>query len=521
MFGSATTLHTSASKSVLAWRTACASAALFFASLAPVHANALTPGNLVVVRVGDGTLALTSVATAVFLDEYTPGGALVQTLALPTTTSGTNQVCTNSGSATSEGFLTVSSDGQYLISVGYAAAPGFGSVATSSTVNVTRVIARTALNGTIDTSTSLTDAFSGKNIRSAASDNGTQFWAAGSDQGIRYVSGLGATTSTALNTTNPLNNRVVQIVAGQLYVSSSSSTYFGLSTVGTGLPTTAGQVVQLLNGFPAVTGPSSYDYFFADASTLYVADDSTSGSGIQKWTESGGTWSLQYILSPGSGCRGLNGTVNGGVATLYATTSVASPNTLVTVTDTGATSVFATVATAGTNMAFRGVRVLAGGSFGPGVAFCFGDGSGTACPCGNNSLVGNHEGCLSSLNMGGKLGSSGAPSLAADTLVLAGSQMPNSSALYFQGTTQIVGGLGATFGDGLRCAGGSVVRLGTKTNVGGSSQYPGAGNPSVSVKGLVTSPSVRTYQCWYRNAAAFCTTSTFNLTNGLEITWTP
>jgi hypothetical protein len=43
----------------------------------------------------------------------------------------------------------------------------------------------------------------------------------------------------------------------------------------------------------------------------------------------------------------------------------------------------------------------------------------------------------------------------------------------------------------------------------------------VSVKGLVTAPGVRDYQCWYRNAAAFCTPSTFNLTNGLEITWTP
>jgi hypothetical protein len=28
------------------------------------------------------------------------------------------------------------------------------------------------------------------------------------------------------------------------------------------------------------------------------------------------------------------------------------------------------------------------------------------------------------------------------------------------------------------------------------------------------------YQLWYRNAAAFCTPSTFNLTNGLDVTWT-
>jgi plastocyanin len=156
-----------------------------------------------------------------------------------------------------------------------------------------------------------------------------------------------------------------------------------------------------------------------------------------------------------------------------------------------------------------------------GTAYCFGDGSGTACPCGNASPVGNHEGCLSSLAMGGKLVASGTPSLAADSVILAGSQMPNSSALYFQGTTQIGTGAGAVFGDGLRCAGGTVVRLATKTNASAASQYPGAGDPSVSAKGMVGSPGSRTYQVWYRNAASFCTTSTFNLTNGYAISWTP
>jgi hypothetical protein len=95
--------------------------------------------------------------------------------------------------------------------------------------------------------------------------------------------------------------------------------------------------------------------------------------------------------------------------------------------------------------------------------------------------------------------------------------MPNSNALYFQGTTQIA----AAFGDGLRCAGGTVVRLGTKTNVAGTSTYPVAGDLSVSVRGAVTVPGVRNYQAWYRNAAVFCSVSTFNLTNGYSVTWAP
>jgi hypothetical protein len=162
--------------------------------------------------------------------------------------------------------------------------------------------------------------------------------------------------------------------------------------------------------------------------------------------------------------------------------------------------------------------------FGPlsqGTDFCTGDGTGTACPCGNASGLGAGQGCLSSIGIGARLTSSGTPSLANDTLSLNGTQMPNAPCLYFQGTTQSGGGAGVVFGDGLRCAGGSIVRLSTETNTSGASQYPAVGQPSVSVRGQVTTPGVRDYQVWYRNAAAFCTPSTFNLSNGHEITWVP
>jgi len=161
------------------------------------------------------------------------------------------------------------------------------------------------------------------------------------------------------------------------------------------------------------------------------------------------------------------------------------------------------------------------GSGTTGTPFCPGDGSGTACPCGNNSPLGSNAGCLSSLGQGAQLVASGNASLSNDTVVLAGSGMPDSSALYFQGTTQQAGGAGTAFGDGLRCGGGTIVRLETTTNSGGASQYPFGANPSVSVKGMVAMPGTRTYQVWYRNAAAFCTPATFNLSNGWELNWVP
>ncbi len=151
--------------------------------------------------------------------------------------------------------------------------------------------------------------------------------------------------------------------------------------------------------------------------------------------------------------------------------------------------------------------------------FCSGDGTGTACPCGNSGSSGN--GCASSVSPdGAHISSSGIASLSNDTLVLHGSAMPNSSALYFQGTAQTAGGNGVLFGDGLRCVSGSIVRLKTVVNSAGASHYPQAGDPAVSVRGLIAAPGTRNYQIWYRNAAAFCTPSTFNLTNGVQVDWT-
>ncbi len=155
----------------------------------------------------------------------------------------------------------------------------------------------------------------------------------------------------------------------------------------------------------------------------------------------------------------------------------------------------------------------------PGALFCAGDGTGTACPCGNHSSPSNNSGCLHSIGTGGKLRATGFASLSADTVILRGTQMPSSPALYFQGTTRQNAGAGTALGDGKLCAGGSTVRLKTVFNVAGASQYPQSGDPPVSARGLVTMPGTRTYQVWFRNAAAYCTAATFNLTNGLDITW--
>ena len=155
-------------------------------------------------------------------------------------------------------------------------------------------------------------------------------------------------------------------------------------------------------------------------------------------------------------------------------------------------------------------------------AFCFGDGLGTACPCGNSSAPAGTAGCANSTLLGGTLATTGTPSLAADTLALVGGGMPGGSpALYFQGTSQ--NGTGTAFGDGLLCVGGTITRLGVVFNNGsGGSQYPSGAAPAISVQGLIGAPGVRTYQAWYRDGnSSFCTTATYNLSNGYQAVWVP
>jgi predicted extracellular nuclease len=335
---------------------------------------AFTPGNVVVYRVGTGSAALTSAATAVFLDEYTPGGVLVQSIALPTADSGANQTLTASGSQ-AEGFLNLSADGRYLMVTGYDAAVGTAAVAGTTGAAVNRIIGRIDANGTIDTSTAIT-AFSTGNIRSVASTDGSTYWAVGSTSGVitGTIGSSGTVTVAASQTggTAASNLRAVDIFDGQLYVSAQTGS-LRIGAVGTGTPTGPGNVIAPLPGIPLqtnspATNTSPYQFFFADLTaavpgvdTLYVTDDrgSTLGGGLYKFSLVGGSW-VQNGLIAGS-LRGLTGSVSSVTVTLYATTSAASANSIVSVVDTGgynaafSTTTLTTVATAAPNTSFRGI----------------------------------------------------------------------------------------------------------------------------------------------------------------------
>ena len=148
--------------------------------------------------------------------------------------------------------------------------------------------------------------------------------------------------------------------------------------------------------------------------------------------------------------------------------------------------------------------------------FCSGDGSASACPCGNSGAPG--EGCANGSGSGGKLRSSGTSSVSAADLVLQGSQMtPSQPGLYFQGNNAINLGGGSPFGDGLRCAGGGVIRLQVRfSDATGSS----ATNINIPVVGGASFGDVKRYQVWYRDPSSSPCGTLFNLTNGLEVAFT-
>ncbi len=324
---------------------------------------AFTPGNLVIYRVGTGAAALSSAATDVFLDEYAPNGSLVQSVAMPTAAIDSNQPLTAAGTSTSEGQITRSTDGRFIVATGYAAAPGTASIASSAAATYNRVVGRIAADGTIDTSTTMTS-FSGGSVRSVASADGSDFWVAGANTGVVYQplggSGNGTVISSTTSSGNLTNLRNLGIFDNQLYVGSGSGSNRMLS-VGTGVPTTSGQTMTQLPGFPTGSPSSSpWGFFFADldaavagVDTLYVAD-STAGA-IQKYSLVSGLWTGTGTATAAS-VYGLTGTVSGATVTLYAT----SASTFSTLTDSSGyngtlSGAVTSRGTASANTAFRGI----------------------------------------------------------------------------------------------------------------------------------------------------------------------
>lgn len=151
----------------------------------------------------------------------------------------------------------------------------------------------------------------------------------------------------------------------------------------------------------------------------------------------------------------------------------------------------------------------------PGI-YCIGEISNpTGCPC--NNLGSGDEGCANGTGFGGRLRASGSTSVSVGVVTLTGSQLIASQpGLYFQGNNPVNAGDGTLFGDGIRCAGGGVIRLQVRfsDSVGDSET-----NINIAVVGGVDAGDTKRYQLWYRDPNTSPCGAGFNLSNGLEITF--
>jgi len=151
-----------------------------------------------------------------------------------------------------------------------------------------------------------------------------------------------------------------------------------------------------------------------------------------------------------------------------------------------------------------------------------------ACPCAN-APPGPGRGCDNSASTGGaSLSASGAAYLSLDSLVFQTSgEKPTATSVLLQGTTSLSSG--AVYGQGVRCLGGALKRLFTKTASGGSITAPefGFGDPTVSSRSAAKGDAIqagesRWYLVFYRDPIVLggCSaTSTFNATQTGRVIW--
>jgi hypothetical protein len=334
----------------------------------------------------------------------TTSATYVNSYVLPQTASGANSPVSGEYGSSSEGTLQLSGDGKYLTVMGYGVNasdfnmdPGSFSVSPSNTAlgqsgsmtgqtytAVPRVVALIDANGDLDSTTALYNIFNANNPRSIYTADDTNLYVSGQGNspdatGGVFFTTLGSSSATAItgldtsSNTSSQDTRDVQINFNTLYISVDSKEGSGaardfIGTLGSPPSTSlynSGGGPTMIPGFGNSGGTgkvtitsgangngnglnagkqinlSPNNYFFANSTTLYVADsgapknNSASSSlgdgGLQKWSLVSGSWVLDYTLAAGlnlvantntdgtSGLYGLTGVVNGTQVQLYAT----------------------------------------------------------------------------------------------------------------------------------------------------------------------------------------------------------
>jgi hypothetical protein len=317
--------------------------------IASNHAQVFSPGNLAVLRLGDGTQTLTNSGNTVCLDEYSPTGVLVNSVILPD--NATNALLL-SGTASSEGGLTRSLDRTLLVITGYTTnrSTVIGSLASTLGAAVPRGVATMSAFGTYNLVQTDIYVCSGNNIRCGTGDGTNSYWTAGANSGTCYFNPPNPPT---VSQSSIANTRYLKAINGNLHFSTQAGTPGIYTFQGGGLPKLS-TATGLLFGTGFDSQPAAFD-MNPSLTVAYVADQRNSAGGIQKWINNAGIWSLAYTFPTGAGGFGVAADFSGPAPVVYATTGEAVSNRLVRIVDTNSSAVVTLLATAGGSRWFRGV----------------------------------------------------------------------------------------------------------------------------------------------------------------------
>ena len=293
-----------------------------------------TPGNIVVLQT---VYTISKAPSQAILKEFTTSGASGLTVALDSTSGAITPFMTDGRYGGSEGFLTTSTDGKFLVLGGYNYSSAVDITATTAS-SVNRVVGKVDRCGQYTQMYSSSSFYNANDMRGAVSD-GTNFWAAGAStpsvDGIDYF-GPGAPTGLATAATPP-SAYGMRIFNSQIYYSTQKkgpnnlATQLGIFSLSGGEPTSGPVTVSLpiINVVSVAATAIPEDFSFSnDGKTCYIAINvNTAVGGIQKWTNTipwaTSGWTYQYTLGTGVanvGAYGLVADYSGANPIIYATT---------------------------------------------------------------------------------------------------------------------------------------------------------------------------------------------------------
>ena len=343
-----------------------------------LYAGGFQPGNLAVLRAGDGILDLKLKQSPVFVDEFSPGnvnpGPLFS-IAIPT--NGADTLFFN-GHAATEGDLARSDDHLLLTFAGYGGVNLLQAKGTPSLTDIGRGFCSLDATGASHTLIyPVRNTAEKLNPRGGVTDGTNNYWGCGNAFGTIYYNPTGSTGPVVFSSIP--NSRAIRIINHVLYTTINgpdgiaSDLHAGIYSFqdesgAAPLPRSAGSRLKLV-----VAAKSSYAKIAgfdmnANGTIAYMAD---TDAGIQKYIKADGTWKFEYNLSipqniPAdenheSGCFGLVVDFSGTTPVIYATTTegyngCANSNRVVQVADTGPSSKVTTVAQApNAKMVYRGI----------------------------------------------------------------------------------------------------------------------------------------------------------------------